>query len=81
MAAFARTAFANLSAGRFFTAPARRTSRSFFQFSFAPSDPAKPRSAFAGAAAVVVRGYGFWLQNLEKEASGAVVLQQLHDNL
>jgi len=36
---------------------------------------------YAGAAAVVVRGYGFWLQNLEKEASGAVVLQQLHDNL
>ena len=35
---------------------------------------------YAGAAAVVVRGYG-WLQNLEKEASGAVVLQQLHDNL
>ena len=30
---------------------------------------------------MVVRGYGFWLQNLEKEASGAVVLQQLHDNL
>ena len=25
---------------------------------------------------MVVRGYGFWLQNLEKEASGAVVLRQ-----
>lgn len=36
---------------------------------------------FSGAAAIVIKGYGFWLQNLERGASSAAVLQELLDHL